>query len=63
VIQIVVDPLLNLPLDLGEIDQHAPGVELRALQRDHRTTIVSVEMTALAVVVQQAVAIAKLDFS
>jgi len=63
VIQIVVDPLLNLPLDLREIDQHAPRVKFRALQRDHSTTIVSVQMTALAIVIQQAVAVAKINFS
>ena len=52
VVKVIVDPVLDLPLDLGEIDQHAPRVELRTLQRDHGTAGVPMQMTALALVIQ-----------
>jgi hypothetical protein len=51
VIQVFVNPLLDRPLDIGEIDQHPPLIELRSLQGNHRTAIVTVEMTTLAVIV------------
>ena len=62
-VKMIVDPVLDLPLDLGEIDQHAARIELRALQGDHGTAGVPMQMTALALVIQQAMTITKLDLA
>jgi hypothetical protein len=63
VVKVFVDPKLNLPPDLGEIDQHPACIELRTLQGDHRTAGVTVQMTAFALVIQQAMTITKLDLA
>jgi hypothetical protein len=51
VIQVFVNPMLDRPLNLGEIDQHSPLIELSSLQGNHCAAIVTVKMTTLAVIV------------
>ena len=51
VVKVILDPVLDLSLDLGEIDQHPAFIELGALHCDHRTARVSMQMTALALVI------------
>ena len=63
VIQVVVDPLLDGLLDVAKIDQHASRVEIRALEGDDGTAVVPMKVTAFAVVVEQPVAVAKLDLA
>ena len=63
VIQVLVDPLLHGLLDVAEIDEHPSRVELRALESDDCTAVVPVQMTAFSVVVEQAVAVTKLDLA
>ena len=36
VVQVLVDPFLDLLLDLAEVHQHAAPIEPGALERDHR---------------------------
>ena len=51
-VKVIVDPVLDAPLDLDEIHQHAPRVQFRTLQGDHSTAGVPMQMTALALVIQ-----------
>jgi hypothetical protein len=62
-VKMVFDPVLDLPLDLGEIDEHPARIQLGSLQRDDRTAGVPMKMTALALVLQQAMTVTKLDFA
>src|SRR5262245_7477692 len=63
VIELLVDPAADDALDLGEVEHHAAGVERRRSKRDHSPRAVAMEVAALAGVIQQPVAVAKVEFS
>ncbi len=62
-IEILVDPGVDYPLDLSEIDQHAATVECLTLERDHCPAVVAVKVAALAIVVQEPMPVTELDFT
>src|SRR5262249_51855065 len=55
--------LLDGLLDVAEVDQHAPGVEMVPRQGDDRATVVAVKVAALSIVVQEPMAVAKVDLA
>ncbi len=62
-VEVIVDPGADRLFDVGKVEYHAAIVELGAFDRNHRTTIVAMQMAALAVVVEQAVAVTEVDFA
>ena len=62
-IQIFVDPAADDPLDVIEIEHHAVRVEPRGIERQNRPTVVPVQMAALALVIQQPMAVTEVDFA
>ena len=62
-VEVLVDPVADHVLDVREIDHHAPRVELFGLDRDDGPAVVAVQVLALAVVVEQPVAVAEVDFA
>ena len=62
VIELAVDPSLDDALDVGEIAHHVAVVERAAADFDLGDGIVAVRMFADAVVVEQPVAVAELNF-
>ncbi len=63
VVQIFVDPAADHRFDLVEIEHHSLIVQRRGLDRNNRPAVMSVQMPALALVVQQPMAVTKIDFS
>ena len=63
VIEVVVDPLAHHALDVVEIQYHAARIELGRFDHNHRPPVVTVQMPALAVVIQQTMAVTKIDFT
>ena len=63
VIEVVINPPLHMLLDVAEIDQHAPVIQFVRFENDDGLAVVSVEVAALALVVEQAMAVAEVDFS
>jgi hypothetical protein len=63
VIQRFVNPLAYDLFDVGEIQDHAAGIQLRRFQYDDCSTIMPMQITALAVVIQQAMAITEINFA
>ena len=62
VIELAVDPSLDDALDVGEIAHHVAVVERAAAHFDLGDRVVAVRMLADAVVVEQPVAVAELNF-
>ena len=62
-IEILVDPAADLALDLREIEHHAVRIEVGGFEREHGAAVVSVQVAALAGIVQQPMAVAKVEFS
>ena len=62
VVELAVDPPFDNPLDVGEIADHVAVVERPAADLDFRHGVVPVRMLADAVVIEQPVAVAELDF-
>ena len=52
-VQVLVDPGAYRLLDVAEIQHHPPRVQLRSFNADHGPTVVAMQVTALAIVVQQ----------
>src|SRR5271157_2934440 len=63
VVQVLIDPALNLLLDLAEIDQYSPLIQLGALQGNQGPAVMTVEMAALALVVHQTVPVTEMDLA
>lgn len=63
VIEIVIDPGLHDPFNFAEVDDHAELVELVALDGDDSDAIVPMQMATLTGVVEQAMAVAEVDFA
>ena len=51
-IEILINPRRDFFLDIREINQHSALVERFALENDDRFSVVSVQVPALAIVVQ-----------
>jgi len=47
--------------DVAEIDQHTPIIQFFTFQDNHCSTVVSVQFFALSIVIEQSMAIAKID--
>ena len=62
-VEILVDPTADDLLDLREVQHHAVRVEPRGVEGDDRAAVVSMQMAALARVVQQAVPVTEIDFA
>src|ERR1051325_3073448 len=62
-IEVGVDPGADDALDGGEVDDHAERIEPIRLQGDDGAAVVPVQMPALAVVLQQAMAVAEADLA
>lgn len=62
VVEFVVDPGSQRVFDVAEVYEHPPFVEVFTLQNDDGATVMSVKLFAFAIVVQQAMTIAKFDF-
>jgi len=61
VIQFGIDPGLDDLVDVAEIDDHAPMVEMLADNLHFNSAVVAVEMTTLPLIVEQAMAVAEID--
>ena len=62
VIELAVDPPFDDPLDVGKIADHVAVVERAAADFDLRNGVMAVRVLADAVVVEQPVAVAELNF-
>jgi hypothetical protein len=63
VIELFVDPTTDHIFDIREIDDHPAVIEFVGLERNDNSTIVAVKMTALSLIVQKTMSIAKVNFS
>ena len=63
VVEMVVDPAVDRSLDLRKIQHHAAIVKPRCLEGDAHPAVVPVQMPALALVMQEPMAVAEVDFS
>src|SRR6516164_3911859 len=63
VVERLIDPAGDDFFDVREIHDHAERIELGGLKADDRPAIVAVKVLAFAVVVQQAMAIAKTNLA
>ena len=63
VVEVLVDPTVHDAFDLREIQHHAAIVQPRSLEGDDYPAVVSVQVAALARVVQQTVSVAEVDFT
>ena len=63
VVEIVINPARHLLFDVGKIDDHPAMIELRSFEHNHSFAVVPVQMLALAIVVQQPMAVTKVNFS
>ena len=61
VIELLVDPLLDDPLDVAEVAHHVAVVQLVGADLDLGDRVVAVQMLADAVVIEQPVPVAELD--
>ena len=61
VIQLGIDPGLDHLVDVAEIHDHAPVVQMIADNFNFNFAVVAVEMTTLPLVVEQAMAVAEID--
>jgi hypothetical protein len=61
VIQLGIDPHTKLAFDVREIDQHAPVIERFGFEHDHGFAVVAVQVPTLPRVVEEPVAVAKID--
>ena len=61
VIQFGIDPGLDHLVDVAEIHDHAPVVQMIADNFHFNSAVVAVEMTTLPLVVEQAMAVAEID--
>jgi len=48
----IVDPTTYDVFDLTEIEDHASIVELIGLERNHNSTVMTMQMAALAIVIE-----------
>ena len=62
VIELAIDPALDDPLDVAEVADHVAVVERVGAHLDLRRGVVAVRVLADAVVVEQPVAVAEVDF-
>ena len=60
-VQFPIDPRLDEPLDIGKINDHMPVIKRVGLDVDFHQGVVPVEMPAHAVIVEQAVAVTKIE--
>ena len=58
-VQVVVDPALQRPLDVGEVGRHAGSVEPVGLDCKEHSSVVAVKLAALSFVTGEPVAVAK----
>lgn len=62
VIEILINPAANFAFDIVKVEQHPPIVELCSLQDNHGTAIMAMQITALSLVIQQAMAVTEFNF-
>ena len=62
VVEVLVDPAAT-PLDVAEVEHHAPRVQAGRLQRNDRPAVVAMQVPALSLVVQQPMAVAEVDLT
>jgi hypothetical protein len=62
-IKILVDPTADHALDIGKIHHHAAAIKLGRLDHNHGPPVVPVQKAAFPVVVEKAMAVAKIDLS
>ena len=62
-VEIVVDPGLDDIFDIGEIDNHAAVVGFVGFDIDFDATVVSVQVSTFAFVVEKAMPVAEIDDS
>ncbi len=62
-IEVFVDPRLNLALDFAEVDENATLIEGWAADRDDRAAIMTVQVAALAVVIEQTMSITEVNLA
>src|SRR6266478_4926861 len=63
VIERFVDPSAHHVLETGKIQDHPKAIELGSRERDHRPTVVAVQVPTFAFVFQQTMPITELDFA
>src|SRR5262249_50833844 len=63
VVEVRVDPGADDAFDAREVHDHPQRVELAGFQRDDGAAVVAVQVAALAVVVEQAMAVTKTEFT
>ena len=61
VIQFGIDPGFDHLVDVAEIDDHAPVVQMVAGDLHFNPAVVAVEVTAFPLIVEQAMAVAEID--
>ena len=62
-VKVVINPAGDDFLDIRKIEYHSPFIQRFGSNLDHGTAIMAVEKTAFPVVIQQAVAVAKINFT
>ena len=62
-IEVLVDPSADDTFDIRKIEHHAPFVERLRLDGDDRAAVMPVQITALAIVIEQPMAVAKVNFA
>ncbi len=61
-VQLAIDPGLDYPVDVAKINDHATIVEPIGRDFDFDSAIVSVKMTASALIIKETMPVTKMDF-
>ena len=62
VVQLIINPTTHNTFNVGEVEHHAAVIQRSTFQHNHSPTVVTVQVSALAVVIHQSVAVAEIDF-
>ena len=63
VIQLIVNPTVHHALDVTKVEHHAAVVERRRFERNDHAAVVPMQVLALAIVIEQAMAVTKVDLT
>jgi len=61
-VEYLVDPLFHNPVDVTKVDYHSPVVQILRRYINFDFAVVPMKILAFAAVIQQAMAIAEMDF-
>src|SRR5687768_16667370 len=62
-VKILVDPGRHAVLNVREVEHHSAVVQVLCFDRNHRAAIMTVQIAAFAIVIEQPMPVTKIDFT